>query len=359
MQSESPTSGDGVCGGIVVGNYPPVHETPAECCDAHLSYLDPAFCLDNSKATSTGTGLYFSDYAGYCVKDTDDASCASPEKCKRATASDKPLFDSVQSCCSTAHQSNNQELCTTRSVGTYTNMWFASFLCMEDCDPLNSGGSLACGDVPSMSVGLYPDVAGCCNAKLSYFEGGLTECVAQSESGGTATATGSNEWYIGNNYENRCVKDCFPDDNPDCGGLIEWGDTYVTLGECCEKLSNVALGLCEANSDSSVGPFTGTEKYYQDQTNHKCVQDCAVGGGNEACGGTIETSGTLLYETVDDCCQSLTWVNDDFCKSNSGKLCWLSLGKRKKIAFLLFIDSWHLLLLIFPIYILRRCVAWN
>lgn len=181
--TESPTSGDGVCGGIVVdGNWPPLRDTPEECCEDDLTYVDPAFCLDNSKATSTGTGLYFSDYGGYCVKDTDDASCTSPEKCKRATVSNKPLFDSVESCCSTAHASNNQELCTTRSAGTYTNKWFASFLCMQDCDPLNSGGSLACGEVSSMNVELFPDAAGCCNEKLSWFQGGLEECVAPSQS---------------------------------------------------------------------------------------------------------------------------------------------------------------------------------
>ena len=96
LETASPTSGDGVCGGIADSQ---LFDTSQLCCDGKLAYLDLAFCMDKSLATSTGTEKYFPDSGSSigCIKDTDN--CSGSEKCARATDKDR-LYDSLQSCCS-------------------------------------------------------------------------------------------------------------------------------------------------------------------------------------------------------------------------------------------------------------------
>ena len=129
-----------------------------------------------------------------CMKDTD--TCPGTEVCGRASLNDM-LYGTLAECC--ASQSwNNQELCESRSLGTYTDKWFASFVCSKDCDPNTDS---PCKEVPNLGVDLYDTVELCCSS-MPYLD--AEECKASSENSG-GTTTGSTTVSFTSSNRNRTI----------------------------------------------------------------------------------------------------------------------------------------------------------
>ena len=80
---------------------------------------------------------------------------------------------------------------------------------------------------------LYDDVESCC---VRYFSWDYNECVTIS--GGTSTASYSNNWYV-DHYDELCKQDCPEENGGMCTGLAEnWNELFESTTACCEnKLS--------------------------------------------------------------------------------------------------------------------------
>lgn len=172
------------------------------------------------------------------------------------------------------------------------------------------------------SVQFYPTLSSCCSKYYSASE--QENCLnpgGGGSGGGGGNTSGSGKWYA-IQASSKCSKDCpKSSSDADCGGLQSWGDKFSTSTDCCNtSLSNVVLGLCESNSQSSLPKYVGSSKWYTDGT--KCVKDCVKDGTNLECGGVISERSVKLYDSLINggCCDlGLAWLNVDVCKGNSGK----------------------------------------
>mmetsp|Transcript_18714 Transcript_18714/g.40525 ORF Transcript_18714/g.40525 Transcript_18714/m.40525 type:complete len:704 (-) Transcript_18714:151-2262(-) len=184
-------------------------------------------------------------------------------------------------------------------------------------------------------------------------EGGSVATTAATTAAVTTTVTakygGSYEWYA--DYTNfRCVQDCNvtgdataittispsgdnnsdDDDNYQCGGLVTpdpsntiivTTETYAETSSCCtSKFSYLALGMCVASSEG-MGSYKGSDRYYVDYANGRCVQDCnpsSPNSSNKICGGTITDSSTQLYANAPSCCTfQLSHLDPLLCETRS------------------------------------------
>ena len=135
------------------------------------------------------------------------------------------------------------------------------------------------------------------------------------EDGGGTPPVGSLQWYV--DYKNhKCVQDC-PVNGASCGGLaMAYKTLFADETKCCEeKLRYISVGLCTANSRGN-GTYAGSNQWYVDYENNKCVQDCD--SATPGCGGIIEHPGTTLYADALACCAAkLSYIDVDLCASNS------------------------------------------
>lgn len=80
-----------------------------------------------------------------------------------------------------------------------------------------------------------------------------------------------------------------------------------TLEECCRKHYNWVYNECSGNSN------IGTNKWYANWTDKKCVQDC---NGSHLCGG-VANDWDELHSSKEECCEiKLYWINKVECLSN-------------------------------------------
>lgn len=84
---------------------------------------------------------------------------------------------------------------------------------------------------------------------------------------------------------------------------------YESIEDCC--FYGLSLLSKEACLSASEMNFTGlgSNKYYIDFVNEQCAQDC---DGQVPCGGLTQ-QWNILYDTADQCCDSIWWVSKSDC----------------------------------------------
>mmetsp|Transcript_31509 Transcript_31509/g.60108 ORF Transcript_31509/g.60108 Transcript_31509/m.60108 type:complete len:784 (-) Transcript_31509:593-2944(-) len=158
---------------------------------------------------------------------------------------------------------------------------------------------------------IYDDIDSCCDR---YYNWDAISCRIKSD-GATADAA-TNKWYV-NHIDEVCEQDCHESNGGSCGGLVpSWKVLYETSASCCENvLTWISPFICEAASGGMT--YSGSEKWYADFSNTKCVQDCA-NAAHPACGGILTSAFVDLFDTADSCCANrLGWVQSKSCKSSS------------------------------------------
>lgn len=234
-------------------------------------------------------------------------------------------------CCS-AHYSSDIDplLCETRSAkgsveeGTFRLYPDAvSGTCLIDHDPSNAmicSIGYTCRLIPSASyiAKLYhvspAGVGECCSEGLS-----LEKHVNPSYCKARTMGVVSRKWFV--NYAERlCHQDCKDEADPSCAVNTDSATTYYdTNEECCaSKLGYVNQARCLA--DSAHVPYEGSNDYFVNYRDSKCVRDCpASHGGN--CGGVVQDSSTSLHGNVTACCESkLSYVDLGLCEDRSDGL---------------------------------------
>mmetsp|Transcript_36069 Transcript_36069/g.64973 ORF Transcript_36069/g.64973 Transcript_36069/m.64973 type:complete len:964 (+) Transcript_36069:104-2995(+) len=198
------------------------------------------------------------------------------------------------------------------SPGVGFGKWYVDWNrehCQQDCVE-GPSASASCGGSAQNWDTLFGDADSCCQTKLPYKHADWCE---ETSLGNSYPGTG--KFYV-DHASKICVRDCVSggtlDGNNDCGEIIEDGyiRVYGTTLECCKaELGWKNADLCASESDPSS---TGTLKFYVNQRDKKCVQDCPTTGGGP-CGGPPKQSSAQLFADATECCKE--------------KLSWLSLAK--------------------------------
>jgi len=163
---------------------------------------------------------------------------------------------------------------------------------------------------------IKPTLEECCE---THFRWAKSQCMA--DGGADISSFATEKWYI--SWEDEmCVQDCFDSDKTatkNCGGLANaWKTLHADAETCCNAHMFWAVEGCVTKSNNIVvNPADlGTGKYYikyPSQTgadNDRCVKDCdaSIAG----CGG-LKENWNPLYETADDCCARIDYVQRNQC----------------------------------------------
>lgn len=311
--------------------YDKLYDTAMACCKEKKMWMEEDFCASRSDPATYGiagaayTGHWYADLIiNGCKKDCATAS-ASPE-CK-GLSQNAPLYDSAALCCAGEFSWKASATCTaaaingTAAVETGTSEWYAIFgsanRCVTDC-AVKDGGT--CNGIISVGSGVttYSDAKSCCSAKFSWQNQDL--CNALSVGSGTGY---TNQWYVTTASDgNYCVQDCATSGAGTCAGNPSDLGTpmYASAATCCStKLPWVEKATCENRSGNGADADpVATGKWYADETDKKCKQDCAVGGGSGCAGVITANSFTRMYDTVTACCSGgMAWINAAICEARS------------------------------------------
>ena len=165
---------------------------------------------------------------------------------------------------------------------------------------------------------LLPDLETCCARHYSW---AMETCLVLG--GGMDSTSATNLWYV-NWKEEVCVQDCLAQTGETagelhCGGLAQNEELFGTVEECCStKLHWIKEGVCVVKSTSVETP-KGSEKWYVQYTDQKCVQDCPKDDVDPTCGGVVEDARVPLYDNPALCChESLNWIYIYDCLMVSG-----------------------------------------
>lgn len=215
------------------------------------------------------------------------------------------LYNNRDGCC-TRYYSYDYALCMGEDIGAvgYYPAWDGTQKCLNDAN------------VPAYmrlnpSQWLYDDIDSCCERYFSWIK---ADCISQS--GSTASNAATNNWYV-NHIDMVCEQDCPKDNGGSCGGLAP---SYKTLYEspalCCKNtLPWITTSHCEAASSHIT--YSGTEKWYVDHHNNRCVQDCAI-SMNTTCGGIVHSAYVDMFDTAKRCCtERLGWMGIEYCEVES------------------------------------------
>lgn len=161
---------------------------------------------------------------------------------------------------------------------------------------------------------LFDSLEGCCNR---YYEGWhFNLCM---------NIKGSGLWYV-SHLNGKCVTDCEEGQGRTCGGLAELlsDQLYGDPRSCCvADLPWRFVELCEAESLLS-NCYAGTGMYYRGDTagSKVCVRDCDPdASGDTTCGGLVEDTYIVLYDTAQDCCLAeYGWMGNELCAARSDQV---------------------------------------
>ena len=157
----------------------------------------------------------------------------------------------------------------------------------------------------------------------------IDSCI--TDSGGKVAEAAKNEWYV-DHKKKICHQNCLKDtsetqygvDGLRCGGLApESSELYGTVEECCDsKLSYINQDVCVANSRPPPSAPRGSNRWYVNWMEEKCVQDCNSKFNRLAsvvsCGGIVSDASVVLYDSPYDCCaERLDWLNTTECFQRS------------------------------------------
>ena len=311
-------AGDLTCGGLATPDVT-TFATEVLCCEGGLASVSSEYCEAMSLATVDwpGTGKYYSDGVNNrCVEDCEVGATSINGGTCGGIISDASvtLHDDSASCCSTELSYLDEDWCVDNSletpVGTLKYMADTAGFCAQDVEPCDP--AVAVCDRATANDKLYADIASCC-ATMPYITEEL--CLTRS-----VIDTYTDLWFVDGNL--KCAKDC----DVEGGDLAceEIPSMDITLYDseviCCdENLGSLKDEYCE---DISLGvEHMGTETYYTDFFNNRCVADCAEGetaadGG--ACGGIITDASVPLFTDAVTCCaDTLTSVDPAYCADRS------------------------------------------
>lgn len=330
-----------------------LYATDEECCKQANSWVDLDYCKTRADPGFPGTGgsnkWYVSYEDGVCRQDCNTGA----DKCVLADNGSLTFFDSPTSCCKALLGSNNEEACVTgsnegKTISTVaTNKWYVSTSgdqpCAQDCE--TGGGIAGCGGIVSKTgVRLYDSATECCDQAYGWLNEDLCEKLSENE------GVGTDLFYV--DYgANVCKKDCTVDsNNPECNGRPDDTTTpmYATADLCCAaKLNWIDKDTCVTSSESGVDPTDsdspGKGEWRKNSSWSACVLDCTSGNTIEAtdpivgtdpldlgqnyvdqdtypdeCDGVISDSSAVFYgESVENCCKSINWVQEETCASLS------------------------------------------
>jgi len=303
-----------------------LYDDAAACCKAKLNYLDEDTCAASSiggtAAGPVGNSKWYADYSispARCVK-----NCAvGAMNCQGIleTTAGVTFYDDVETCCEKKFSWYNPIACMVKSTydgDGFTLKFYADYgtsTCVMDCpDDGTAPPGAPCGGSPDdLSTQLFDTAEKCCKEKLSW----INEDVCQGNS--LSSTNGATHKWLVDYSEKRCVKDCaVTATDPDCAGIEENKDgleLFDTNELCCKgKLGYINELLCVARSNEPGMRHTG--KFYPDQGEGVCKQDCPTTGG--ACAGAPTDLSTPLYDTAEACCKgSVGWVDSDSCQQIS------------------------------------------
>lgn len=215
------------------------------------------------------------------------------------------LMPTAESCCARYYSHLVMPGCVAASTGVAyggTNAYYPKYQeskCVKDCDPAGAGcgGILTDGSVP-----MYNSVAACCAGSLGHMDAAL--CAEFSVPSG-----GTNK-YFPDAHRSICLKDCEPGASVGCTRITSpSAKLYPSLDTCCESMPWVSSEYCHSRSMEQR-----SGKWFADDGNHICRQDCETGATCEDLDDATET----LYESSLQCCQEgLTWVPVDKCNTLS------------------------------------------
>lgn len=302
-----------------------LHPTPEACCAAHITYTDGAKCKaasiagvksDNKDDTTaaTSTGKWFADYgtARRCVKDcpvgTGGPGCG-------GSIGNAVPYDDAKACCAAKFGWYQSDLCKVLSEtdGTgHTNLFYpdqGEGMCHKDC--VGTAGS--CKGTPTdLSQEMYATAEACCAAKLSWIN--KDTCKTKSENGANAPNVGTNQWFV-NWQTNTCDKDCKTGDGAGCRGVSDGKSVtmHPTVAACCTAhFAGINGDLCAARANGNAH----TNKFYPNQGDAKCYQDCA--GSTAPCKGSPTDLYVKMYDTMATCCStSISWADAASCAGAS------------------------------------------
>merc|ERR1712194_287182 len=139
-------------------------------------------------------------------------------------------------------------------------------------------------------------------------------CQQISSSG---SAAGTDKWLVDYGAQ-KCVKDCAVNaTDVGCDGIVEnqaGVQLFATSELCCSnKLSYINEALCLARSDGGAMGDGHSAKFYPDQGEGVCKQDCPVADGMW-CGGSPSDLSIPIYDSPDACCSgSIGWADSNTC----------------------------------------------
>lgn len=299
-----------------------LHDTPAACCKAHVTYVDSALCKTASEtgvksdddAAATSSGKWFADYSSAkrcvrdCPKDAADATCGG------AINTGTP-YDTPVACCAAKFGWYQKDLCKVLSESGgegHTDLFYPNQgegLCHKDC----AGTAGACNGRPSdYSQEMYATAEACCTARLGWIN--KDSCKSKSENGADAPLVGTNKWFV-NWQTNMCDQDCPTANGGACRGVSDGASVvmHATAKACCSShFSSHDGDFCASRSSGAAH----SGKFYPKQGEGKCYQDCA--GTTAPCNGSPKELSVRMYDTIEACCTgSVGWANKAKCAGAS------------------------------------------
>ena len=160
-----------------------LYATPALCCAAKLSWINPDTCATASTGgattSPTGTSDWYADFSVSsrcvmdCVADAGSPACGGVV----GTTGGVSFYDTVEDCCTNKFGWYNQVLCQQLSlVGmgnvAVTNLWYVgngATSCVQDC-PEGAAAPTCAGNPASLGEDMYATPALCCAAKLNWID---------------------------------------------------------------------------------------------------------------------------------------------------------------------------------------------
>merc|ERR1712232_695147 len=112
-----------------------MYNSALECCEASLSYLGSSNCASISETggnNNSGSGKWYAATSDIiCMKDCDPIA-ANDELCG-GIVSYRTLYASELECCTNKFGWYSSELCVAKSVGNYTNKFYADYAKGQKC----------------------------------------------------------------------------------------------------------------------------------------------------------------------------------------------------------------------------------
>ena len=193
------------------------------------------------------------------------------------------LYNTKADCCNEFYYYDYTTCMGSTSSSSGTS-YYADWLGDDTCK--NDGGAPPYM-VQNPTLWLYDTLAECCAAHYAWKS---NECLG-------TTTTPSGLYYPDWSGDNE---GCLNDGN-EPAYMTQYSTLWMhaTLQSCCDEHYSWNLSLCLGSSGSS-----GSNKWYMDWNENKCVQDCT---GASPCGGLAETW-DLVYDTQDKCCKIMVLI---------------------------------------------------